>query len=218
MEAILENFGVPAVEAGLIAVVLYFLFKRYFGTYMDEKAKNIATKEDIVEITRKVEDVKHEYLLKLNDAIESIKHEHSKELAKIAEDLKARSSLRVLAGEKRLEVHQQAYSLWNRLLSMTQSSDERKHRALASECMDFWMANCLYLSPPVRNVFPKAVVASRHHHSVSEMYKTSKFAEDHVAIEANYETVRSLGDLITKACELPVLNEDALVQDIGSKE
>ena len=41
-----------------VAVFLIGLFvKNYLPSYMDEKGKNLATKEDIEEITRKTEEV-----------------------------------------------------------------------------------------------------------------------------------------------------------------
>jgi hypothetical protein len=49
----------------VINAVLVFLLglfiKNYFPSYMDEKGKNLATKEDIQEITRKTEEVQKEF-------------------------------------------------------------------------------------------------------------------------------------------------------------
>jgi len=46
----------------IIALFLFGLFiKNYFPSYMDEKGKNLATKEDIAEITRKSEEVQDEF-------------------------------------------------------------------------------------------------------------------------------------------------------------
>lgn len=45
-----------------VAVFLIGLFvKNYLPSYMDEKGKNLATKEDIEEITRKTEEVQQEF-------------------------------------------------------------------------------------------------------------------------------------------------------------
>ena len=45
-----------------VAVFLIGLFvKNYLPTYMDEKGKNLATKEDIEGITRKTEEVQQEF-------------------------------------------------------------------------------------------------------------------------------------------------------------
>ena len=42
----------------IITFILGFFFKSYFPSYFQEKGKNLATKEDIVEITNKIEGVK----------------------------------------------------------------------------------------------------------------------------------------------------------------
>lgn len=46
----------------LLSIGCAFLFRRYLISYSSEKGKNLATQEDIEEITRKVEDVKVVYL------------------------------------------------------------------------------------------------------------------------------------------------------------
>ena len=48
-----------ATIVGLIAGVLFL--RKYLPTYVAEKGKNLATKEDIAEITRQIESVKSEY-------------------------------------------------------------------------------------------------------------------------------------------------------------
>lgn len=49
----------------IINIILFIIFglfiKNYFPTYMDEKGKNLATKEDIQEITQKTEEVQKEF-------------------------------------------------------------------------------------------------------------------------------------------------------------
>lgn len=48
--------------ACLIAIyVIYRLFKNYVPSYFEEKGKNLATKQDIAEITRKTEEVQKEF-------------------------------------------------------------------------------------------------------------------------------------------------------------
>jgi len=54
------------VLAGMAVLVL--IVKNYFPKYFSEKAKNLATKEDIAEITNQVENVKSSYSLALEKA------------------------------------------------------------------------------------------------------------------------------------------------------
>jgi hypothetical protein len=63
----------------LLGIGSIFLFRKYLFSYSSEKGKNLATKEDIEEITRKVEDVKSGYVaeierLKVDLSVLSRKH------------------------------------------------------------------------------------------------------------------------------------------------
>lgn len=49
----------------LLGIGSLFIFKKYLFSYSSEKGKNLATKEDIEEITRKIESIKSEYLIEL---------------------------------------------------------------------------------------------------------------------------------------------------------
>jgi len=49
----------------LISIAGIYIFKDYLFSYSSEKGKNLATKEDIKEITREIESVKSEYLVEL---------------------------------------------------------------------------------------------------------------------------------------------------------
>ncbi|EPC03355.1 hypothetical protein L861_17590 [Litchfieldella anticariensis FP35 = DSM 16096] len=49
----------------LLGIGSLFLFRKYLFSYSSEKGKNLATKEDVEEITRKVEGVKVEYVAEI---------------------------------------------------------------------------------------------------------------------------------------------------------
>lgn len=49
----------------LLGIGSLFLFRKYLFSYSSEKGKNLATKEDIGEITRKVEEVKTGYVVEI---------------------------------------------------------------------------------------------------------------------------------------------------------
>ncbi|MCO6413244.1 MAG: hypothetical protein J5I92_10905 [Thiogranum sp.] len=64
----------------LLGIGGLFLIRKYLFSYSSEKGKNLATKEDIEEITRKVEEIKTEYLgeierLKVELSVLSRKHD-----------------------------------------------------------------------------------------------------------------------------------------------
>lgn len=58
LTSILGGFGIGAILGGGI---IYLFVKNYIPSYLSEKGKNLATKEDIVLITDKVESVKSDY-------------------------------------------------------------------------------------------------------------------------------------------------------------
>ncbi len=127
------------IIVGLIAVVFG---RKFFPSYLGEKGKNLATKEDIAEITRKVEGVRHEYNA-------------------LVEELKARHQLRMASLDRRLQAHQEAFTHWRRL-----RSNDPDDAILA--CQTWWEKNCLYLEPNVRQAF---VVAYTNEHNRSQFVK-----------------------------------------------
>jgi hypothetical protein len=59
------SFGIGALTA---AVVTFLVFRSYVSPYLGEKAKNLATKEDIEAITRKIEAIRTENALVVEDS------------------------------------------------------------------------------------------------------------------------------------------------------
>lgn len=163
----------------------------YVGTYLREKAKGLATKEDIGEITRRVEEAKKQY---------------AHDLAEITEALKARTGMRMLAGERRLEAHQQAYTLWNKMLNTIHTSDVPD---VLIEGARWWEQNALYLEAEPREAFRVALRAFGHHADLLTTLGRNGAVE---AVEANMEKIRILGDVIARACELPRLVEGERIE------
>ena len=62
---------------------------------------------------------------------------------------------RLAALDKRLEVHQQAFTLWRELMWST--NEERKLSEEIRKCQLFWKENCLYLDPKSRSSCLSAV-------------------------------------------------------------
>ena len=79
-----------SVLVNAIIVLIGGLLLGYQKSYFKEKGKNLATKEDIEEITKKVEEVKSFYSQQL-------------------ESQKFQNQLKLTALDKRLEKHQKAY-------------------------------------------------------------------------------------------------------------
>lgn len=120
---------------------LAYLLKSSLPTYFNKKAENLATRQDIAKITDEVERVRSQY-------------------AFLLEELRARHQLRAAAIERRLEAHQQVYSLWRKLLS----SVHGQHIGdVVVECQNWWNDNCLYLTPEARRAFYNALQCAFNH-------------------------------------------------------
>ncbi|MGN2673457.1 hypothetical protein [Aliivibrio fischeri] len=76
---LVQMFGVFGIGAIIGAGFLFFILKSYLPSYFSEKAKNLATKEDIGEITSEVEQVKSGYA----EMLEEVRSNHQLRLASI---------------------------------------------------------------------------------------------------------------------------------------
>jgi hypothetical protein len=158
-------------------VVVAWLLKHYVPAYLKEKGKNLATKEDIGAITNEVKQVEHQY----NTLIE---------------ELKSRQQLRMAAVERRLQTHQDAFTMWRKLIAEPDESDKA-----VVECQDWWEKNCLYLEEPVRKAF---VVAFKN------AFLRNEFARIHAdpkPIGEAWDKVETLSDVLFTAIQLPLLTE-----------
>jgi hypothetical protein len=120
--------------------------------------------------------------------------------------------LRLAALERRLGVHQGAYTLWwdlQRKMFGAEALDA------AFACQEWWIKNNLYLTPDVRQAFRDAFVA------VSTIVQLRGEPRDDEGLRerrASIEIVRKLGDMITKAVALPPIPLEALTKDRSPSE
>ncbi|MDZ7871692.1 MAG: hypothetical protein U5L02_21260 [Rheinheimera sp.] len=101
------------------------------------------------------------------------------------------------AVEKRLQVHQEAFCLW-RQINGALGTDFLPE--IIKKCDEWWGNNSLYLEPEPRRAFLEAWVAARDLKWYQENSEQSLVTKCHHLI--NYA-----GEAITKAVELPKLNE-----------
>jgi hypothetical protein len=167
------RYGFEAVVAG---TVVFLLIKYFLPGYLSEKGKNLATKEDIRKITDEVESVKNQY-------------------AVLIEELKAKHQLRLAAIERRLQAHQEAFSLWRGLLSSMHSPEVS---AEAAKCNSWWIQNCLYLEPSAREAFANAYHSAANHASLIQSREVEPVKE-------NWNRIVSAGSAILQAAQLPGL-------------
>jgi len=109
-----------------------------------------------------------------------------------------RHQLRLAALDRRLQAHQEAFSLWRRILK--DMSDPAKIGPTVDECQSWWDNNCLYLTPAARQAFAQAyLTAHTRHVTVS--------TRDARLIREEFETIKRAGDLIVQGVEIPTISE-----------
>ena len=170
------GLGTIAILPGLIFVLF---FKYYFSSYFTEKGKNLATSEDITAITEKIEGVRTQY-------------------ATLIEELKARHQLRLAAVDRRLQAHQETFTLWRELLSGVHTG---KVNEVVLKCQDWWEKNCIYLEPNVREAFVSAYHAASMHKS---LMLSNAEAE---TLTENWSLITNFPNAVFKAVQLPALSE-----------
>lgn len=176
---LLELVGVFSLGATVATVIVMLLARHYLPAYLGEKGKNLATREDIAEITHEVERVRTQY-------------------AALLEELKTRNTLRMAALDKRLQAHQEAFTRWRELMSKTHT-DEVGAEVIA--CQTWWETNCLYLESEVRTAFVDAYSAASMHNQLV------RSRPDYKVVQENWQRITKFPDLLFKAVQLPALSQ-----------
>ncbi|MCX8890474.1 hypothetical protein NOK91_25390 [Vibrio parahaemolyticus] len=178
---------------GLATALMFvaLITKFYIPAYLKEKAKNLATKEDISEITEAIEKVRSQY----NEKLQELIYQNNVQL----EGHKALNQLRVVAPERRLQAHQEAFALWRKMLSSLHS-DERVN--VVMECQDWYNQNCLYLSAKSREAFSVAYGALAIHNDLLQDRTQPE------SVKRNYLEITNAGSIIVQSVELPALSAD----------
>jgi hypothetical protein len=181
MDPIVVTFITSGAATGVVALSTALLFKRYLSGYMEEKGKNLATREDVAAITREVECIRHDYSVLL-------------------EEMKARHQLRLGALDTRLQVHQEAFTNWRKLFMSSRENFE----AASQEYRDWWNLNCLYLEPQARGAYLDVVnqeLRRRARLSAGGLTASAELSDPH------FEEMFSFPNLLFKVIQLPTLSE-----------
>lgn len=110
-----------------------------------------------------------------------------------------RNQLRLTALERRLEAHQQAYTLWRKMLFADKRSNEIYDTVI--ECQDWWEKNCLYLSAQTREAFLRAYQSADDH---ADLLKSHADAEQ---VKTAWQIVERAGNVILEGASLPPISE-----------
>ena len=174
---------VTSLLLGFLPLVVGFVGGAFVGPYLRKKGENLATQQDIGNLTKIVEDIRHQNKL----AIEQGTHRHQ---------------LRLAALERRLVAHQQAYTRWWQLRFLI-NRDEDKLFNFADECQEWWTQNCLFLEAEAREAFYDAIDQAFIHARLVTYGSVSEEVK-----KRSWEVISRAGPLLVKAVELPVINAD----------
>ena len=171
----------------------WLLVRAYLSTYLSKKGENLATREDISAITHEIEGVKTQYAL-------------------LVEAGKAKHQLRMAALDRRLQAHQEAFSLWREILGSAHTEEAGK---TVLKCQEWWEKNCLYLEPKVRDAFVSAYSAAHSHHAYVQARSDSELVRE------NWNRIVTFPNILFEAVQLPPLTESeskALMPTVANNE
>lgn len=194
--SLLPGFGVGAVVA---AAVAWMLFKHLLPGYLVRKGQNLADKEDIADLTNKVEEVKRQHV-------------------ELLEALKYRNQLRMAAIDRRLQAHQDGFTL---LRELVQHIHGDKLHEMVSRCQTWWEKNCLYLEPEARNAFSNAYFAASVHktllHAMQWQPPSADDAQKRIDdVATNWARVTSALNVMLEAVALPPLTGSEVNAMLGT--
>lgn len=165
---------------GIVFVfIAWLLLKSYATNYLSKKGENLATREDIAAITDEIEGVKAQYTL-------------------LVENSKAKHQLRMAALDRRLQAHQESFTLWREVFGSVYTDEIG---GVVLKCQNWWEQNCLYLEPQVRDAFVNAYSAAHSHNS----YVKSR-AEGNIVPE-NWARITSFPNILFESVQLPPLTD-----------
>lgn len=160
-----------------------------FTSYWARKGENLATKEDISDITKNTQEV----------LIEFDKERHR---------LRVEADLRTVVLDKRFQAHQEAYKHAATFRLIRSMSDGVEKTKKINEISEWWFEKNLYLEPQVRVAFTQGLSAADAHRGLLEEATLARdtgstdLAERMTAVEDNGEKIRRLTGIIENAVEL----------------
>ena len=114
-------------------------------------------------------------------------------------NINTKQQLRLAALDKRLQAHQEAYAMWQRLLFT--EGQKKESTQLILDCQDWWNNNCLYLSADARAAFKKAYIAADYLSLPADVQAGLE------ARETDMEYLKRAGEIIVKGVYLPSIGE-----------
>jgi hypothetical protein len=187
----------------MLAGYLIFLFtRRYLPSYAAENGKNLATNEDIKEITEKIEGVKAAF------DVERQAREHQSRLFLQTQDFTHR--MRLAALDRRLQAHQEAYTQLARLVPEEVVRGERMNESelmdQVKRCIWWWEENCLYLSESARMAFTRGYLAAAELPAITQAAQAERGKRLGATVNTIVECLRTISESVA----LPAVALDSL--------
>ena len=121
-------------------------------------------------------------------------------------DLERKDKYKLVAIEKRLEAHQQAYFLWDKLIHVIHERDDEKRNKTMAEAREFWLQNNLYLETKTRNDFIVTINCVSMHPMFLETLRQAEQGDEKKKaskdVKENWVFIQKLGITIQKDVEL----------------
>jgi hypothetical protein len=117
----------------------------------------------------------------------------------ISSESDRKNQLRLAGLSERLRTHQEAYSLWRKLLC---NGGRDEIMGVTKECQEWWDNNCIYLSEDARKAFYKAF------HSASDHLLSMKNKESAALIKQQWTNVVEAGRIIVAGVNLPSIGNE----------
>lgn len=157
----------------------------FMMAYLRQKAKSIATREDIKQLTHIVEGIKSEYALELEAA-------------------RNKNELRRAGIEKRLQAHQEARSHLQYLFS---NLHKPEFCARYQDAQEWAAKNCLYLDPAAREAY---YIGMRRLDLHNELSGAPRPLPEHVMemIKMSFREAEKAIITISESAELPPLRDE----------
>lgn len=179
----LKEGGVSVEWISIFIIGIIVLIASFLGSYIRRKGQNLATKEDISEITEKIEGIRADYAKQIEN------HSHH-------------NRLKVAALDKRLEAHQHAYTLWLQLRRSVHNKD--KNTDMVIKCQKWWEGNCLYLDMESRKAFMSSIHAVALH---PDLTGGQALKEE---VKENWRYINECGEILIRGAGLPSFGENEL--------
>jgi hypothetical protein len=133
------------------------------------------------------------------------------------------NKFRLAALDKRMEVAQKAYELWDKLTNVVQEKHSTRNE-IVRPAREWWFKNCLYLAPEVRSEFFRIlrVIENFDELKLSAKISGGPNSPESEHLNKAWLDILGLSDLIEKSVQLPpiveVRNEKEIFLQSNSEE